>query len=655
MVVTAMKRPLPRLVTVIERLENRQLLSGSPPFPPAEIQNAYGVAGLTFGSVAGNGSGQTIAVVDAYNDPDIQSDLQSFDGNFGLSNPTLTVVNQTGGSSLPANAPSKNNYGLEISIDVEWAHAMAPAASILLVEANSSQTTDLFQAAATAADSAGVSVVSMSFGTTEFSGDSSDDHYFTTPSGHTGVTFVAATGDGGAGVDYPASSPNVVAVGGTVLSLDSSGNYASESAWSSSSGGISTKTAQPSYQKGVVTQSTSARTVPDVAMDAGATVQVYDSYDYPSTHWVSILGTSLATPLFGAVIAIADQGRVLAGESTLDGPSQTLPMLYSAPQSDYHDITTGSNSAYYAGTGYDLVTGRGSPIANLLVPALVGKSFSTVTQLTGATIGTAGSYGNDGNTIAKATDGNLSTFFDGPTGNGNWVGLDLGSTGGIVTEVKYASRSGWASRMNGGIFQASNNSSFSSGVVNLYTIGSSANPSSSSLATQTFSNTTAYRYYRYLSPNGSFGDVAEVEFLGTAGGLKGPTRLTGTTIGTAGSYQNDGNTIAKATDGSLSTYFDGATGNGNWVGLDLGSPQTIGQISYAPRSGWASRMVGGEIQVSTTADFSSGVTTIYTITATPVTGSLTTITLSTPVTARYVRYLSPTGSFGDIAEFQVFS
>ena len=132
------------------------------------------------------------------------------------------------------------------------------------------------------------------------------------------------------------------------------------------------------------------------------------------------------------------------------------------------------------------------------------------------------------------------------------------------------------------------------------------------------------------------------------------TRLTGTTIGTAGSYNNSGNTIAKATDGSTSTFFDGQASSGNWVGYDLGSAMSISQIAYAPRSGYASRLTGGQIQISTTADFSSGVTTIYTITAAPASG-LTTITLSSPVTARYIRYLSPAASHGDISEFEVFS
>jgi hypothetical protein len=273
------------------------------------------------------------------------------------------------------------------------------------------------------------------------------------------------------------------------------------------------------------------------------------------------------------------------------------------------------------------------------------------TKLTGTAIGTSGSYSNDGNTIAKALDGNLATFFDGPTANGDTVGLDLG-TPATIESIAYASRNGFASRMNGGTFQASNSATFASGDVTLYTIASNANPSSSVLTVQNLNISGTYRYVRYVAPAGSYGDVAEVQFYGKPGTVV--TKLTGTTIGTAGSYGNSGNTIAKAVDGNLSTFFDGPVANGDWVGLDLGSSKTIGQISFAPRSGFASRMVGGEFQISTTANFTSGVTTIYTITTAPVTGSLTTITLSSPVTARYVRYLSPNGGYGDVAEISFY-
>jgi hypothetical protein len=105
--------------------------------------------------------------------------------------------------------------------------------------------------------------------------------------------------------------------------------------------------------------------------DPNTGVAVYDSFDFPSSPWIQVGGTSLATPMWAGLIAIADQGRSLASLPSLDGATQTLPALYQLPATDFHDITSGSNG-YSAGPGYDLVTGRGSPIANVLVPALVG-------------------------------------------------------------------------------------------------------------------------------------------------------------------------------------------------------------------------------------------------------------------------------------------
>jgi O-glycosyl hydrolase len=290
-------------------------------------------------------------------------------------------------------------------------------------------------------------------------------------------------------------------------------------------------------------------------------------------------------------------------------------------------------------------------VASPIVTTTVQVNAVSASPLTGTVIGTSGSYKNDGNTAAKAFDGSLTTFFDGPTASGNWVGLDLGSAR-VITSIAYASRSGWASRMDGGVFQGSNSSTFATGVVNFYTIAVNANPSSTALTTQSISNSNGYRYVRYFSPANSYGDVAEVQFFGKV--YTGLTQFTGAVIGTSGSYQNDGNTIAKAVDGNLSTFFDGPTGNGNWVGLDLGSAQVIKQISYAPRVGWANRMIGGIFQVSNSATFSSGVVNLYTITTAPAQGVLTTVSINVTTAYRYVRYLSPNGSFGDISEFQIF-
>jgi hypothetical protein len=399
---------------------------------------------------------------------------------------------------------------------------------------------------------------------------------------------------------------------------------------------------QPTVANGMVYLANSSPTLVGYGVRSAYLSSNAAFFSAPTNLAVSLQSTSDAHLSWISHSSLATEYRI--DRSTDDSNWTTLAYVANSVAS-YDDTTVGAGGYYYR-----VVAIAGSNTSSSGVVTLGNPTA----QLAGTAIGTAGSYQNDGNTIAKAFDGNFATFFDAPSANGNWVGLDLGLTGGVVTEVEYASRSGFTGRMNGGIFQASNSSSFATGVVNLYTIPSNANPSSTALTMQTFSNSTPFRYYRYLSPNGGYGNISELRFLGTAGGLKTLTQWTGTTIGTAGSYQNDGNTIAKATDGNLSTFYDGASANGNWVGLDLGTAESISQINYAPRSGWAGRMVGGMFQISTTANFSSGVTTIYTITATPVVGSFTTIILSSPVMARYVRYLSPTGSYGNIAEMQFF-
>ena len=353
----------------------------SAPFTPAQIQQAYGISNISYSATAGNGSGQTIAIIDAYNDPDILSDAATFDTQFGLqqfngaSGPTLTVLGQSGSATLPTNA-TKGGWDVEESLDVEWAHAVAPDANIVLFEASSDSTTDLFAAAKTAASYGGVSVVSMSFGASEYGGENGSDSTFLTPGGHQGVTFLASTGDDGAGVEYPAASPDVVAVGGTSLTINADGSYGGESAWSDGGGGISAYEPQPGYQVGKVNGlTTGKRAIPDISLDANPSTGVYvvDTYDNSSD--LEVGGTSLACPLAAGLISIADEGRTLQGLSTLNGVTQTLPDLYTLSSSDYHDITTGSDGNP-ATTGYDLATGLGSPVANLFVPALAGYSVA---------------------------------------------------------------------------------------------------------------------------------------------------------------------------------------------------------------------------------------------------------------------------------------
>jgi hypothetical protein len=351
------------------------------PFNPSQIRHAYGIDQINFGSIQGDGSGQTIAIVDAYNAPHIQSDLATFDKTFGLSAPpSFKVINESGGTRLPRN---NAGWAVETSLDVEWVHATAPKANLLLVEANTNSFADLFNAVTTAAGHSGVSVVSMSFGGGEFSGETSYDSVFTTPSGHQGVSFVASAGDSGAPAQYPSASPNVLSVGGTSLTIDSAGNYISEVGWSNSSGatggGPSAIETEPAYQAGV--QSTGARGTPDVALvaDPNTGVYVYDTYGYSG--WLQVGGTSLSAPVWAGLIGIANQGRAANKLGTLtNAPAD----VYTLPASDFHDITSGNNG-YQAGPGYDFVTGLGTPKANLVVPALASPTLPNI-AVTSATV-----------------------------------------------------------------------------------------------------------------------------------------------------------------------------------------------------------------------------------------------------------------------------
>ncbi len=369
---------------------------------PSLLRHAYGLNQVMFGSVVGDGAGQTIAIVDAYHAPTIVEDLHTFNLQFGLPDPVFTILGQDGSTNLPGTDPSGpgNSWAIETSLDVQWAHAAAPGANILLVEANSNSDTDLFAAIDTARNYPGVSAISMSWGSDEFAGQWMWDSHFVTPAGHGGVTFIASSGDSGAyspnshtrSVSFPASSPRVLSVGGTYLSADSSGTYVSESAWGNgtssgswggSGGGISLYAAQPAWQNGVVTQTTSYRAVPDIAMDADprSGVAVIDSWDFGASHpWAQVGGTSLSAPLWAGVIAIANQGIVLGGGSAMDGYSETLPRLYGMSATNYHDITAGNNG-YAATAGYDLVTGRGTPIVNLLAATLADMPTPTPTPV----------------------------------------------------------------------------------------------------------------------------------------------------------------------------------------------------------------------------------------------------------------------------------
>ena len=263
-------------------------------YTPAQIRAAYGFNNVSFGSTAADGRGETIAIIDAYNDPDIASDLATFDAKFGIAAPpSLKIVNQSGGTSLPGTDPSQGWEG-EIALDVEWAHAIAPGANILLVEATSASDNNLFAAVNYARQLSSVSVISMSWGSDDSASNASYDQnlsntYLVTPSGHQGITFVASSGDDGH-PSFPAESPNVLAVGGTDLYLTSTGTITSETAWTPT-----TSDGQTWSGGGGVSKEFSGRDVPDVSYDAGVGFAVYDTFG-PDHGWVSVGGTSAGAP-----------------------------------------------------------------------------------------------------------------------------------------------------------------------------------------------------------------------------------------------------------------------------------------------------------------------------------------------------------------------
>ena len=339
---------------------------------PAQVRHAYG-----FDQLPNQGAGQIIAIVDAYDDPNIAADLTTFSQEFGL--PACTTTNGCfekifSNGRMPA---ANFNWSIEIALDVEWAHAIAPQAKILLVEAPSNSLTDLFSAVDVAVRN-GASVVSMSWTTGEFSGESAYDIHFVS----NGVTFVAASGDNGTGAAYPATSPDVIGVGGTTLNLSANGTYQSESVWSGSGGGISSYEHEPLFQSlfGIADDTGGHRGAPDVSYNANPATgfAVLDSYELGSYGWLQVGGTSAGTPQWAALVAIANSMRVAARKASL---SSTDTPLYSIAKSNqavnYHAVTSGSNGI--CGTlcsviaKYDYMTGLGTPQANSIIASLVAQ------------------------------------------------------------------------------------------------------------------------------------------------------------------------------------------------------------------------------------------------------------------------------------------
>lgn len=329
----------------LEHLEGRLVPTA---MTPADLQAVYGLTGTGL-----TGAGEVIAIVDAYNDPYAAQELAVFDQQWGLPAAHLVVANL--GSASNTNV----GWNTEEALDIETAHLAAPGAVIVLVEARSDSLPDLLTAVNVASSIPAVSVVSMSWGSSDFYGEQAYDSEFN----HAGITYLAASGDDGAGAEWPSDSPYVIAVGGTSLTINANGTV-SQSAWFDSGGGVSYVEPEPSYQD--VAQQTGYRTTPDVSADADPNTGLIMA-TFVGGGWVQVGGTSLATPIWAGLIAEADQGRALVGKPALDS-TEALEDLYNAPSGSFTDITTG----FRATSSYDTATGLGTPNGAFLMAALVG-------------------------------------------------------------------------------------------------------------------------------------------------------------------------------------------------------------------------------------------------------------------------------------------
>lgn len=324
-------------------------------YGPVQFRSAYGLPSAA-------PAGQTIAIVDAYDDPNIAADLNAYSEQFGLplcnsANPCFEKVNQNGSPTGPF--PQVNSgWDLEIALDVEVAHGICQTCKILLVEASSSSLANL-EASVNTAATLGATEISNSYGGSESSSEVGDTAY-----NHPGVAITVSSGDSGYGsFGFPAASPYVITVGGTTLTLNSAGGYGSESVWSGSGSGCSKYLEAPAWQGFLSSTCKGKRGTADVAADADPSTgaAVYDSVKYQGrSGWLQVGGTSLSSPLVAGVYALA--GGLPSGLPAASGLYGHL-----GDASVLHDVTSGSNGRCSTvmckgAAGYDGPTGVGTPL-----------------------------------------------------------------------------------------------------------------------------------------------------------------------------------------------------------------------------------------------------------------------------------------------------
>ena len=402
-------------------------------YGPSTFQAAYG---LTAASAA-DGSGTTVAVVDAYNDPTAASDLATYRSAAGLPALTsgqFTVYNQNGQTSpLPATAPTSDDWTLEESLDVDMVSAICPLCKIDLVEATNDTGTGLYVAEETAATTLGAHYISNSWGGSESSTDLTyDSEYF----GVSGTVYTASAGDSAysGGVIYPATSPHVVGVGGTSLNTASNSRGYSESVWETSTtegtgSGCSSNEPQPSWQAAVsvIKAACSQKVDNDVAADADPNTgaAVYDTTN-GNGGWNEVGGTSESSPMIAAVFALAGNNGN-GGENAADS-------IYTHT-SNLFDVTSGSNGSCSpsilctAATGWDGPTGWGTPDGLTAFQSTSTTSNTVTVTNPGSQTGTVGTAASLQISASDSASGQTLTY----SATGLPAGLSINSSTGLIS------------------------------------------------------------------------------------------------------------------------------------------------------------------------------------------------------------------------------
>lgn len=435
-------------------------------YTPAQIRAAYGLpalptswSGLTSQQAAQFGAGQTVYIIIAYNSPNMLAELNAFNQKFGLpqcvnktvaTNATLplsppsgnqceiSMVYSTPSGAMTSAVPGYNEgWATELALDVQWVHATAPLARIVVV-ASADPNINSIAGSIALANRMGPGVVSMSLGAREGSWVASLEGYFN----GSGMTYVAATGDYGTEVNWPAVASKVVGVGGTTLTY--TGGTRSESVWSGAGGGVSAFLATPTYQTSGIpgVGSLTKRGVSDVSFNADPASGQYTavmSQGSTSVSWISAGGTSLAAPQWAGVFAITNALKKVGGKNVMTG-SEAHTSLYNVAKTnyatDFKDITTGSNgscSLCIGKSGYDLGSGLGSPNASVLMNRLSGSTSTTSTiDGTPPSIQTASISGKEKTALTFTANGsgvNGVTYAIA----GAPAGMSINATTGVVT------------------------------------------------------------------------------------------------------------------------------------------------------------------------------------------------------------------------------